>query len=250
MEHIERNAQKSNATLAICITALFMALNIMMSSFGLPVPGGHLYLNDVIICTAAILLDDPKAAFIVGGVGAFLGDLFFYPTPMFVSLVTHGIQAVVICLLAHRGGKVSFKGAALGVILGAVIMVVGYSLGRAFIYSTPHRTTLTSNCPTRFCRQQSALSAAWCFASKPACWNASTKCSANNFLPLTQKLLYASKRTTAFLFASVCCSGLGSRQITAIFCCENHSASLNTLPPINSRRIELLGITSSSNGLT
>ena len=75
MEHIERNAQKSNATLAICITALFMALNIMMSSFGLPVPGGHLYLNDVIICTAAILLDDPKAAFIVGGVGAFLGDL-------------------------------------------------------------------------------------------------------------------------------------------------------------------------------
>lgn len=130
MEHIERNAQKSNATLAICITALFMALNIMMNSFGLPVPGGHLYLNDVIICTAAILLDDPKAAFIVGGVGAFLGDLFFYPTPMFVSLVTHGIQAVVICLLAHRGGKVSFK--------GAVIMVVGYSLGRAFIYSTPH----------------------------------------------------------------------------------------------------------------
>ena len=88
MEHIERKAQKSNATLAICITALFMALNIMMSSFGLPVPGGHLYLNDVIICTAAILLDDPKAAFIVGGVGAFLGDLFFYPTPMFVSLVT------------------------------------------------------------------------------------------------------------------------------------------------------------------
>ena len=68
MEHIERKAQKSNATLAICITALFMALNIMMSSFGLPVPGGHLYLNDVIICTAAILLDDPKAAFIVGGV--------------------------------------------------------------------------------------------------------------------------------------------------------------------------------------
>lgn len=67
MEHIERKAQKSNATLAICITALFMALNIMMSSFGLPVPGGHLYLNDVIICTAAILLDDPKAAFIVGG---------------------------------------------------------------------------------------------------------------------------------------------------------------------------------------
>lgn len=140
MEHIEQHqhATKTNATLAICVTALFMALNIMMSSFGLPVPGGHLYLNDVIICTAAILLRDAKAAFIVGGVGAFLGDLFFYPTPMFVSLVTHGLQAIVICLLAHKDDKVTYKGAVVGVLLGAVIMVVGYSLGRAFIYSTPH----------------------------------------------------------------------------------------------------------------
>lgn len=79
MEHIERNAQKSNATLAICITALFMALNIMMSSFGLPVPGGHLYLNDVIICTAAILLDDPKAAFIVGRRWCLLGRFILLP---------------------------------------------------------------------------------------------------------------------------------------------------------------------------
>lgn len=140
MEHIEKHqiTAKSNATLTICVTALFMALNIMMSSLGLPVPGGHLYLNDVIICTAAILLRDVKAAFIVGGMGAFLGDLFFYPTPMFVSLVTHGLQAVVICLLAHRYGKPTYKSAVLGVLLGAIIMVVGYSLGRAFIYSTPH----------------------------------------------------------------------------------------------------------------
>ena len=57
---------------------------------------------------------------------------------MFVSLATHGVQALVISYLAHKDGKVSFKGAALGVFIGAIIMVVGYSLGRAFIYSTPH----------------------------------------------------------------------------------------------------------------
>lgn len=227
MEHIEHKAQKSNATLAICITALFMSLNIMMSSFGLPVPGGHLYLNDVIICTAAILLDDPKAAFIVGGVGAFLGDLFFYPTPMFVSLVTHGIQSVVICLLAHRGGKVSFKGAALGVILGAVIMVVGYSLGRAFIYSTPHYAYI--KLPYQIL--QAAVGAVGgLVASRQACWSASTKWSANNFYHITQKLLYASTRTTAFLFASVCCHGLGSRSMTTLFflqlqCVLKHTAA-------------------------
>ena len=127
------------STKLLCITALFMALNIMLSSFGLPVPGGRLYLNDIIICTAAILLENYWHCFAVGGIGAFLGDLFFYPTPMFVSLVTHGLQAIVISYCTHRlFGERSYKGALIGVALGAIIMVVGYSLGRAFIYSTPH----------------------------------------------------------------------------------------------------------------
>ena len=116
---------------------MFMALNVAMSSFGVSVPGGHLYLNDIIICTAAIILD-PVAAFIVGGVGAFLGDLLFYPAPMFVSLVTHGLQAIIISVFSHYVlKKHPVLASGIGVSIGAVIMVVGYSLGRAFIYSTP-----------------------------------------------------------------------------------------------------------------
>lgn len=134
--------ESSNAKMTtglLCLTALFMGINIMLSSFGLPVPGGRLYLNDIIICTASILLDNYWCAFAVGGIGAFLGDLFFYPTPMFVSLVTHGLQAIVISHCANKLlGKPCLKGAIIGVFLGAIIMVVGYSLGRAFIYSTPH----------------------------------------------------------------------------------------------------------------
>ncbi len=129
-------------TLWLCTTALFMALNIAMSSFGIPVPGGHLYMNDIIICTASIILD-PLAAFIVGGVGAFLGDLFFYPVPMFVSLITHGLQAVVISLFSHYVMKKHpVISSGIGVTIGAVIMVTGYSLGRAFIYSTPEYAIL------------------------------------------------------------------------------------------------------------
>ena len=83
------------STRKICYVALFTALNIVMSSSicSIPVPGGHLYLNDIVICLAALVLD-PLSAFIVGGVGAFFGDMLFYPTPMFVSLATHGLQAV------------------------------------------------------------------------------------------------------------------------------------------------------------
>lgn len=125
----------------LTVTALLLGMNIALSSFGLPVPGGHLYLNDIVICTAALLLD-PLGAFMVGGVGAFLGDFFFYPAPMFVSLVTHGLQAVVISLCARRCPFKPLVNAILGVSLGAVIMVVGYSLGRAYIYSTPEYAIL------------------------------------------------------------------------------------------------------------
>ncbi len=130
------------STVYLCITAMFMALNVAMSSFGIPVPGGHLYMNDVVICLAAIMLT-PFSAFMVGGVGAFLGDLFFYPTPMFVSLVTHGIQAVVISVFSHYVMKKHpIISSGIGVTIGAIIMIVGYSLGRAFIYSTPEYAIL------------------------------------------------------------------------------------------------------------
>ena len=142
MKMQEKINKKRRTAVWICSTALFMALNVALSSFGVPVPGGRFYLNDIIICTAAILLD-PIAAFAVGGIGAFLGDLFFYPTPMFVSLVTHGLQAVVISVFSHYVlKKHPAVSSGIGVTLGAVIMVVGYSLGRAFIYSTPEYAVL------------------------------------------------------------------------------------------------------------
>jgi len=129
-------ASPRSITLRITITAMFTALNIIMSSFGVPVPGGHLYLCDVVICLAAILLN-PAEAFIVGGIGSFFGDMIFYPTPMFVSLVTHGLQAVVISIFSHYVLKNHPKIASgIGVTIGAVIMVVGYTLGKTFIYST------------------------------------------------------------------------------------------------------------------
>lgn len=131
--------KKSNAkitTLRLTTAAVFMAMTIVLSSFGIPVPGGHLYLCDVAICLGAILLN-PLKAFIVGGVGSFLGDMLFYPAPMFVSLATHGLQAVVISLISHKTLKNRPQLASgIGVTVGAVIMVIGYTLGKTFVYST------------------------------------------------------------------------------------------------------------------
>ena len=138
MKTREISAQK------LTITAILMAMNIIMSTsiLSIPVPGGHMYLNDVIIVTAAVLLE-PFYALLVGGLGAFIGDLLFYPTPMFVSLVTHGLQAFVISLFVHRilNGR-GVKAAIIGSLIGWVITVLGYSFGRAYIYGTPEYALL------------------------------------------------------------------------------------------------------------
>lgn len=124
----------------ITTTAILMAMNIALSSVSIPVPGGHLYLNDIVIVLSSVLLN-PLGAFIVGGVGAFLGDFFFYPAPMFVSLATHGIQALTISLIVHNMPKKikfpEFPIAIAAALIGGVIMVVGYTLGRAYVYATP-----------------------------------------------------------------------------------------------------------------
>ena len=118
-------------TKIIAVDAVFMALTVIlsMSVFSIPTPGGHLYLCDVVICLASLVLD-PFC------IGSFLGDMLFYPAPMFVSLVTHGLQAVIISLfsyLAKRKGLKLFD--VFGLAIGAIVMVAGYTFGRAFVYA-------------------------------------------------------------------------------------------------------------------
>ncbi|MBR5342283.1 MAG: ECF transporter S component [Oscillospiraceae bacterium] len=131
-------------TKKLTLTALLLGMNVIMSSsiLSVPVPGGHMYLNDVIIVMAALILD-PVSALIVGGIGAFLGDLLFYPTPMFVSLVTHGLQAALISLFVRRVLKSKpLPSAILASVLGLIVTVTGYTFGRAFIYGTPEYAVL------------------------------------------------------------------------------------------------------------
>ena len=128
----------------LTVTAVLLGMNIIMSSriLSVPVPGGHMYLNDVIIVMASLILD-PFCAFIVGGVGAFLGDMIFYPTPMFVSLVTHGLQAALISFFVRRVLKTKpLPSAAIASLLGLIVTVAGYTFGRAFIYGTPEYAVL------------------------------------------------------------------------------------------------------------
>lgn len=96
-----------NTTVKLTVTGLFMAMNIALSSFGILFPGGHLYLNDILICLAAILMDLLEA-FAIGGLCAFIGDFLFYPAPIFIFLVTHGMQPT-FCLHRHGSPLTAFQ---------------------------------------------------------------------------------------------------------------------------------------------
>ena len=125
----------------LCITAVFMALNLALSSFGVPRPGAHSYTNNIIIRTAAVI-SDPLAAFMAGGVGAFGGD-FFYPLPMFISLATHGLQTVIISVFSHyvfKKNPVLFSGT--GAAIGSVIMVTGYRLNRCMFVRSVRKAAM------------------------------------------------------------------------------------------------------------
>ena len=56
---------------------------------------------------------------------------------MFVSLVVHGLQAIVISVISHYTLKKHPKLASgIGVTVGGIIMVIGYTLGKIYVYST------------------------------------------------------------------------------------------------------------------
>ena len=144
-ETMKRSLRSTNQVRWITITGVFTALNIIMASMPIPTPTGNIYLCDMIICTAALLLD-PVAAFVVGGIGSFIGDMLMYPAAMFVSLVTHGLQAVAVSLIAHSE-HAQFYRSLIATLVGAVIMVVGYCIGNAFFYGDKSMATAIVKLP-------------------------------------------------------------------------------------------------------
>lgn len=122
----------------LAIASLFMALTILLSAsfMSIPVPGGHFYFNGIIIYLTALIFK-PKEAIIISGFGSFLGDFFFYPEPMFVTLTTHSLQVLVIALLVAKHGLPAPKKVVYPALLaGAIVDNLGYFLGRTFVYRT------------------------------------------------------------------------------------------------------------------
>lgn len=132
---------------AMCVTAVFMALTVISGMWSLPLGMAHIYLTDIFVCIAALLLP-PGWSWIAGGVGAFLGDVIFYPPAMLITLITRTLQCLVIGLIRTcLPGKSRLVRNTAAVSAGVIIMVCGYSAGHMLMYTSSWEALLISYVP-------------------------------------------------------------------------------------------------------
>lgn len=119
----------------ITFTAILTAITAALCSFHIPLGFANLYLVDIAVCMAGILLS-PFFAFCAGACGAFLGDLLFYPQAMMVTLIVRTVQVVVISVFSRYIMKNrTFLSSLIGCIIGVIIMALGYSYFSVLFYS-------------------------------------------------------------------------------------------------------------------
>lgn len=120
------------------LTAFVVATNFIPA---IATPVGRIYWVDGVVLLAAFIMD-PVAAFIAGGVGSLLYDVFQSPSMMLPSLLIHGLQGAVVSALLHlvpprRLGKWEWVKALISSLVGAVIVVTGYFIYRVVTRGTP-----------------------------------------------------------------------------------------------------------------
>lgn len=137
-----KNKKAFFTTKWIAYTAMLTALVIATGFIPYIVtPAGKIYWVDGMVLIAAYLMD-PLAAFIAGGIGSLLYDVFASPSMMVPSLLIHGLQGAVVSALLHfvlpdKFKKYEWLKALAASLAGAVIVVTGYYIYRVIVYGMP-----------------------------------------------------------------------------------------------------------------
>ncbi len=118
----------------ITLTALMGALIFVLTAVPrIPTPiGGYVHLGDVGITFAALAFG-PWVAMIAGGLGTALADVAGgYAQFALPSLLTHGVQGLLMGLIVRRQlNNVTYT---LAIIVGALTVVAGYFLAGIALY--------------------------------------------------------------------------------------------------------------------
>ncbi|KRK65341.1 hypothetical protein FC72_GL001411 [Companilactobacillus tucceti DSM 20183] len=130
---------KNNSVKQITLAAILIAMTVSLSLLVvIPVPAtkGIVTLCEVGIYTSAILFGNPMG-FTVGAVSGFLIDIISgYPQWCLFSLIIHGLQGAAVAYFTPERNK-RIKTTIVPLLIGSVIMVVGYCLATALLFGWP-----------------------------------------------------------------------------------------------------------------
>lgn len=120
----------------ICIYGLLIALVCVATMIVIPIPitNGYVNVGDSVIMVISALLGMPFGM-VAGGVGSALADILAgYVNYAPVTLVVKGLEGFVISFIASKSVKFFSFYKLFGVILGVLIMVLGYFVCEIFMY--------------------------------------------------------------------------------------------------------------------
>ncbi len=124
--------QKQLVQIAL-LTALTVAISLLFI-FPVPATNGFVTLCEVGIYTAAYLLG-PLGGFWVGALSGGLIDLFSgYPQWIIFSVVIHGLQGGIAGYFFQKNKRLQYP---LGFASGSFVMIAGYALATALLYTWP-----------------------------------------------------------------------------------------------------------------
>jgi uncharacterized membrane protein len=136
MEFIHQSDQGS--TLYIALLAVLTALtSVATLVLVVPIPAtdGFFNFGDIMVMMSGLLLG-PVGGFIAGGFGSMFADLIVAPIYAPITLIVKGLEGLAVGLLSQRTSDKSRIGRwdVIGVVVAAVIMLVGYLLGEILLW--------------------------------------------------------------------------------------------------------------------
>ena len=126
------NRKEKKSSIRIAISALMAALvfvSTLLIRIPIPATGGYINIGDVMIFVSALVFGPIIGGF-AGGVGSAIADLIGYPSYALLTLVVKGAEGFLVGRISNGKSKIRDT---LGVIVGGVVMIVGYYLGETFI---------------------------------------------------------------------------------------------------------------------
>jgi uncharacterized membrane protein len=118
----------------IAVFAAFAFLSTTFIRIPVPVSGGYFNIGDAFVMSSALLFG-PAVGFLVGLIGPTLSDAIGYPQFIPATAIIKGAEGLVVGLVGFRKlGAVSPGRCIFSLLLGGIIIVVGYFIFEAQIY--------------------------------------------------------------------------------------------------------------------